>query len=766
MTQTAQLGLPAKDVAAAFEHSITWEDDIWRADPVDVEQVHANARAKFFDLLVSVVEARASAGAAAKPATAARVLLFHGQSGAGKTHLIRALRTASHKRELAYFGYAQLTPDVGNYADYYLKRLLNSLDKPYDPSREDLETGLARMTRKLVADCDAISDDELETLAEGDFSEQALAEVVHDLADRIIAAPRFANLDIDSNIVRALLYLHRRDPRIDQRVRQYLQGRKLNALSQAAVAALDPNTGDGRAFEIIESLGRIMDVVDNAALVFCVDQVEDLRFFADAEDRFQSAVRDLIQIANRLPTAIVVISCLEDFYGHVRGVVAQSYIDRIEKTGPISLRERRTAEEARLIIAKRLREKLLAEGAAQSDIDPAQIFGPNFVEEFGGLSTRRLLEHAQNWLSGTAQTGSGFQASGASANANAPDTIAPDMPTHSLISTLAAALGFGGDQSGTKITPPPASVTAAVTSRSDNLVPIDPTGRAPTTPTQRDTPPRDTSDAHATNDARGHDADAGLVAVLANATPADGTPAASGSVEDDQPTTTDGIDWRDMWERFATAYEAELTDDDGALIDAIAAGLSLAATEWGDDVQAEVTIADLDQELPALDMSVTHATGHTFQGRVFLCNRPTQGGGFKRQIEKVLPNMDGRTCFMVRASEFPPSKKNQAAQVFRKYREAGGRHMMIAIPEWERMMTAREFHLHHQGDPGFSDWFASAKLVSGLTPIAQMLRLDQMGQALPPMVATTAAGGGRRLRDMHPHLRLIEPSAAASPLGT
>ena len=33
-------------LAHAFEHSITWEDDIWRADPVDVEAVHAPARRK------------------------------------------------------------------------------------------------------------------------------------------------------------------------------------------------------------------------------------------------------------------------------------------------------------------------------------------------------------------------------------------------------------------------------------------------------------------------------------------------------------------------------------------------------------------------------------------------------------------------------------------------------------------------------------------------------------------------------------------------
>ena len=64
-------------------------------------------------------------------------------------------------------------------------------------------------------------------------------------------------------------------------MRQYLYGRQLTDLSHEAVAALDPNTGEGRAFEIIESLGALMWTVDRAALVFCIDQVEDLRFFDD-----------------------------------------------------------------------------------------------------------------------------------------------------------------------------------------------------------------------------------------------------------------------------------------------------------------------------------------------------------------------------------------------------------------------------------------------------------------------------------------------------
>ena len=144
------------------------------------------------------------------------------------------------------------------------------------------------------------------------------------------------------------------------------------------MAALDPNTGEGRAFEIIESLGRLMWTVDRAALVFCIDQVEDLRFFGDYPERFQKAARDLIQVANRVPTSIVLVSCLGDFYGKVREGLAQSYVDRIEKAGPVPLIETRTAEEARLIIAKRLAHDDGNGPLGDPDLD----FGPQFYEEF------------------------------------------------------------------------------------------------------------------------------------------------------------------------------------------------------------------------------------------------------------------------------------------------------------------------------------------------------------------------------------------------
>jgi GTPase SAR1 family protein len=419
----------ASKFAQAFEHSITWEDDLWRADPVDVIEVHAKARAKFSDLLATVTSGRG-------PSTQARILLFHGQSGAGKTHLLRALRTSAHRESKAYFGYAQMTPDIQNYADYYVRRLVHSLEKPYDPDQGG-ESALARLTRRLVTDAELLSPIILEQLREANLGEEGLAKLVLQLADEIVASPKYRDLELDINIVRALLYLERKDPRIDQRVRQYLNGRQLTPLAHQSVAALDPNTGEDRAFEIITALGQLIWTVDRAALVFSIDQVEDLRFFNDPEERFQKAVRDLIQIANRLPNAIIIISCLEDFYGQVRGVLAQSYIDRIEKAGPVALHESRTAEEARLIIAKRLAHEADSSGGTDMP-DPSQMFGKRFFEEFGGLSTRRLLEHAQSRLAAGADPATSDE------SAPPPATTTAEQGG-GFINTLAAALGFAWD---------------------------------------------------------------------------------------------------------------------------------------------------------------------------------------------------------------------------------------------------------------------------------------------------------------------------------
>ena len=617
-------------LSEAFEHSITWEDDLWRADPVDVPEVHARARGKFNDLVTTITSGRGFH-------VQDRILLFHGQSGAGKTHLIRALRTEAHRAGRAYFGYAQMTPDVTNYADFYLRRLVHSFEKPYDPDRFG-ESALSRLTNKLVLDSLVISAADLDTLREAQLDDAELARLILRLADDIVASDRFQTWELDINIVRALLYMQRRDPRIDQRIRQYLHGRQLTPIAHEAVCALDPNGGEDRAFEIITAFGALVWTVERSALVFCIDQVEDLRFFDNAEERFQRAVRDVIQIANRLTNSIIIISCLEDFYGQVRSMVAQSYIDRIEKSGPVLLREGRTPEEARLIIGKRLAHQAEVHGAGLSFPDASAFFGPQFFEEFAGLSTRRLLEHAQTRVR--------------EATATERDEPGSEPEKPSFISTLAQALGQ-----------------------------------------------------------------------------------TNGYGDEQEPSAVSAVQFREMWERFANESEAEMPVDDNELVDVLSASLTLARDEWGRAIDVTVKRLELGEDLPAFDLTVRHRTGFASDVRVFVCNRPTQGGGLKRQLDKVLVSMQGKPCFMLRASDFPPNKKNQTAQAFRKFRDGGGRQLLVPIPEWERMMTVREFTAHHRGDSGMTQWLEGAKPLSSLISIIHLLRLDLLGRPVPRLVA-------------------------------
>lgn len=645
MQQRAQEAIAPDGLSEAFEHSITWEDDIWRADPVDVDGVHTKARKKFDDVVTAVRE---------QGTAQARILLFHGQSGAGKTHLLRALRTSSHRNRSAYFGYAQMTPDIASYADYFLRRLIHSLEKPYDPDKGG-ESGLQRLTDRLMAHCHGLSPKDLKTLRDGALGNAELARLVLQMADEIVAEPGFAATEPDVNIVRALLYLQRRDPRIDQRIRQYLYGRPLTALAHEAVAALDPNEGEGRAFEIIAALGQLMWIVDGAVMVFCIDQVEDLVNFPDPEVRFQKAVGDLMQITNRVASAVIIISCLDDFYDRVREPLAQSFRDRIEKSGPVPLYESRTADEARQIIAKRLEHYADESGGELSVGDPSAYFGPSFFEEFAGLSTRRLLEHAQARLQ-TMTT----------------PAIEDDEPEGAggFISELARALGGW-----TSSAPEP-------------------------------------------------------VATLS-------------------PT----INYRDIWEPFHSQFEAEMPSDDNELMDNLVGALPLAAQEWEGAVSARIERVEIADDLPVFDLFLKHTSGLDQTSRIFLCNRPTQGGGLKRQLEKVLAAMGSRQCFILRASDFPPNKKNQTAQAFRKFRDAGGRSLLVPIPEWERMITVLEFYGRHRNDPGFDRWFANAKLLSNVIAIIQLLRLDLLGRQLP------AQADGSRPR---PKLRTVIGGAESS----
>lgn len=586
---------------AVFDHSITWEDDVWKADPFDVTQVHERARKKFRDLLSAVTKTNGQ--------RQSRILLFHGQSGAGKTHLVRALRTEAHTQGTGYFGYAQMTPDVASYADYFLRRLVNSLEKPYDPEERGV-SGLIRLSDHMLEKAHRVVPEDLKELREKPLGDDALAKLVVRMADAVLASDRFSYTDIDINIVRALLYLQRTDPTIDQRVRQYLFGRELTGYSQHAVGALDPQRNRD-PFEIIGCLGSLMKIVDDAALVFCIDQVEDLRSFSDAESRFGNAISALIQIANTVPTSIIIISCLDDFYDEARAYISQSSKDRIEQAGPVPLPGARSAAEAELIVNRRLQKAFEAEGLIEIP-DGADVFGVGFFDELAGLSTRKLLEHArERWLQLLGDTGRG----------------------------------------------PQAGETAESVMESSEVVSI-----------------------------------------------------------------------RRRWVSALQTDAPDIPDDDRQLLDTLLNALRLTAEEHDGALDIEITPVPPSDDLFAADIQVRHTvSGQAHRGRIFITNRSNQGGGLKRQIEKVVECGPQITPILVRGSEFPPEGKTAVAQLLHRLSADGGRKVVVGQGEWERMLTLQYFTPCVDREPGFLAWLKAAKPMStDLESIRELLMLDEL----------------------------------------
>ena len=89
-------------------HPVTHQHQVWQPDPYDVETIHEAARSAYERLLNRVTSPMAS--------DSGRILLLLGESGAGKTHLMRVFRNQTHEQQKGFFSYMQMTSAVSNYA--------------------------------------------------------------------------------------------------------------------------------------------------------------------------------------------------------------------------------------------------------------------------------------------------------------------------------------------------------------------------------------------------------------------------------------------------------------------------------------------------------------------------------------------------------------------------------------------------------------------------------------------------------------------------
>jgi energy-coupling factor transporter ATP-binding protein EcfA2 len=362
-------------------HTVAYANDIWKHDPFDVESIHQSAREKFQRIVGRVLEPSGLASG--------RILLLLGESGCGKTHLMRAFRNQIHSHSSGYCGYLQMTAFTGQYGRYVLNNLIDSLDKPYDESRSET-TGLMRLSNALAESCRDIPRDRIDQLRERGQDQGGIDQLVGELADSIILDDRFSTIDV--YLIQALLYLERNDPPVKARVLKYLRCEDLTEHDRRLLGGIVPCTDPDGPHRIIERLGRLIWAVEQVPLLICVDQLEDVFDLDEAAIKFRRAMATLCDIVSRLPSAIVVIACLDNFYDQLKKLLTRPIVDRVENDPPpVELGGLCNPDEVKHLIGQRLKFLYESVGVSFQSEQSTYPLPDSLIRKLAGLRPRDVL---------------------------------------------------------------------------------------------------------------------------------------------------------------------------------------------------------------------------------------------------------------------------------------------------------------------------------------------------------------------------------------
>ncbi|MCP4700952.1 MAG: DUF853 family protein [Gammaproteobacteria bacterium] len=360
--------------------SVAQAGDIWR-NPHDVEFIHKAAREVFSALLERAAKQD-------DPAPG-RILLLLGESGAGKTHLMRAFRKQIHDRGLGHFSYMQMTSGTGDYGHYLLSNTIDALDKPYAFGSGGGISGLMRLSNALLENSQTIPAKAVEALRERNPQVAYVARFIDLLADRLLLQPRFASLDVD--LLRAFLYLQLDDSRYRSRALKYLRGDSLSDYDRKVVGALSPRIGRPDPELLIEHLGKLIWALDAGPLVICLDQLENVYLMEERKEKFHRLISAVTGLADRVPSIIFVLSCLQDLYVELKTCLNRSFIDRIERDPePVTLNSQCSSSEVEQLVSQRLAE-LYTCLSVQFD-GSTRPFSAEALQQLDGQRVRDVLE--------------------------------------------------------------------------------------------------------------------------------------------------------------------------------------------------------------------------------------------------------------------------------------------------------------------------------------------------------------------------------------
>ncbi|SFM36365.1 AAA family ATPase [Nitrosomonas communis] len=377
-------------------HPITHHNQIWKSDPYDIENIHQESRDCFERLLNRInIPEKLDSG---------RIMLLLGDSGAGKTHLMRAFRNYTHEKALGYFAYMQMTSSVSNYASYALRNAIDSFDKPYSESSRNM-TGLMHLSNALIERENIVSLSDIGKLRNDELDQNELNDLVNKIADDILNKERERFHKVDLDLIRALLYLQNDEPATHARVLKYLRCESMSEYDCKILGNITPRIQEDDPDRLLQALAHLMMAINSGTFIICLDQLEDIHPADEAEIKFRRAMEKMTKLAE-IPNVIVVIACLQDIYELLKGHLPHSQLDRIEHDpDTIFLRSARNEAEIRKLISVRLDDLYDSnqiDSNAEESIYPFQQETPTLL---AGMSTRQILEWCRQQREHAIQTG-------------------------------------------------------------------------------------------------------------------------------------------------------------------------------------------------------------------------------------------------------------------------------------------------------------------------------------------------------------------------
>jgi hypothetical protein len=357
-------------------HAVAHGADVFVPDPFDVEQIHAEARVAFSRLI-----------ARAHDAQFGKMLLLKGVAGSGKTHLMRAFRNQVHGEQLGFVAYLQMSTRVANYSRYLLANLVDSWDRPYwgdvipEPALSCLSDSLGRDLPTEI----------LERLRDEAVPEEELDFLINRAADELVALDKYRGAHLD--VLRVMLYLQRRDPARRSRVLKYLRCEFLTPYDRKLLGGTAPLDEEHSAARMLGELGRLVAASGNGAMVLLVDQLEDIYNLDEAPVRFRLAMDALRHLADHVPSSLIVIACLDDFYVELRGALNKAILDRLERDpDPVLLTANRSLAEIEQLITPRLAYLFERQSVQVHDDQPLFPFDHADLEALVNQRTRDVLD--------------------------------------------------------------------------------------------------------------------------------------------------------------------------------------------------------------------------------------------------------------------------------------------------------------------------------------------------------------------------------------